>query len=136
MSKIFDKEGNVLKAGAIIIQDDKVLLIFRAKWNDWTFPKGHLEEGESIEECMAREVEEETGLKVMIIKPLPDIIYEYPEKDNTVRVKMFLVEPKGGELRPEKSGDKLAWFSWDEVVEKLSYDSNNEYFLEIRSELE
>ena len=41
---------------------DEVLLIRRNE--RWDIPKGHREEGESVEECAAREVEEETGVKI------------------------------------------------------------------------
>ena len=48
-------------AGGMVINDqEKLLMIFRR--GQWDMPKGKLDDGESIEECALREVEEETGL--------------------------------------------------------------------------
>jgi 8-oxo-dGTP pyrophosphatase MutT (NUDIX family) len=46
--------------GMVINEDEKLLMIFRR--GQWDMPKGKLDDGESIEECALREVEEETGL--------------------------------------------------------------------------
>ena len=51
--------------GCIIIEDQKVLLI-KQKDENWGFPKGHVEEGETEEETAAREVKEETNIDVEI----------------------------------------------------------------------
>ena len=130
--RVYDNEGLILKAGTIILKGEKILLLFRSKWNDWSFPKGHVEEGETIEDCLLREVNEETGLKVNIIKNLPDIIYEYPEGDGTVRIKMFLTEPFEGELKEEYKGDRLLWLRYNDALEKLSYENNKELIESVR----
>ncbi len=50
-------------------EKDKVLFINRKKdWKGFAFPGGHLENGESIQNCIIREVFEETGLKLKIVK--------------------------------------------------------------------
>ena len=49
-------------AGGVIMRDGCVLLVHRAQYDDWSFPKGKLEPGESWDECALREVAEETGL--------------------------------------------------------------------------
>jgi len=54
-----------IRASAIIIKNNKILLIHRKKEGReyWVFPGGGIEEGETGEETVLREVEEETGLK-------------------------------------------------------------------------
>lgn len=69
---------NKSKAGAIILSEDKksILLIYRGKQQDYTFPKGHVEENEKLEEAMRREILEETGLTIKeICTKLPPLIY-------------------------------------------------------------
>lgn len=58
------------KAGAIVSRNDgsEILLVYRAKHDDWSFPKGHIEEGENPEQAMRREVVEETGLTVKKVR--------------------------------------------------------------------
>lgn len=121
-----------IKTGAIIALStslDDFLLLFRSKQQDWTFPKGHVEQGETAREAILREVREETGLAdVQIIGELPDFAYEH-KKEGMVITKMFLILALNpGELRPEFSGDNLEWASVDEVKKKLSYENLRSYF--------
>ena len=52
----------VRAGGGLVVRDGEVLLVHRPKYDDWTFPKGKAEAGESDEDCALREVWEETGL--------------------------------------------------------------------------
>ena len=57
----------VSAAGGVVISDTgKLLAIFRR--GSWDLPKGKIESGETIEDAAVREVEEETGIKVLSIK--------------------------------------------------------------------
>lgn len=54
---------------AIIVQGNKVLLSLEERKDVYMSPGGGLEEGETLEECVVRELSEETGYKVKVIKP-------------------------------------------------------------------
>jgi 8-oxo-dGTP diphosphatase len=60
------------RAAILLLQDDKVALIerHRAGLHYFTFPGGHVENGETLENAVIRETEEELGLKVVIKKLL------------------------------------------------------------------
>ena len=66
-------------AGALVWRekggDLQVLLVHRPRYDDWSFPKGKLESGESLCTCAMREVAEETGVQVRLEQPLETIRY-------------------------------------------------------------
>ena len=77
-------------ASAIIIKDNRVLMIRTIDSNSWSIPSGGVEDGETVEEACIREVAEETGYEVKIVKELhtkKTIIKEYK-----VTTKYFLCE--------------------------------------------
>lgn len=124
------------KAGAIIVKDNSILLLYRAKQNDWTFPKGHVEAGENDNQTMIREIKEETGLDMKVIRELPKLKYATGRGEH-VSVTMFLAEPidPNQETVAEHDGDRLEWVSLDAVPNRLSYENLKEYFQRIAHEL-
>lgn len=119
------------KAGGLIVsQDDptKIALVFRASLNDWSFPKGHVDPGETAEETAVREAYEETGLRVSMVKEMVPLVYTMPSKGKTAAVRMFLMKSEDDStLKPEHPGDRLAWLSPAEAREKLSYENLKEW---------
>lgn len=126
------KKDIIKKAGAIIMSRDlkSVALVYRSTKNDWTFPKGHIEEGENEVAAMQREVLEETGMSVEVIKDLPDMIYADGNGKN-VRVRMFLTIFVKNNIKEKTENEEVEWISIDKVAQKLSYPNLREYFSEI-----
>ena len=117
---------NVNKAGCILINTTtkKVGLIYRSKQNDYSFPKGHVEENESIMECAIRETEEETQRFPEILASLPEQSYTDSNGD-VCKVSWFLARDLGESHKyiKEELKHELVWFNMEEVAEKLSYDN-------------
>src|SRR5512133_25266 len=64
------RSGDVRAAGAVVLRKGRVLLVHRPAYDDWSFPKGKLDRGESAPAAAVREVCEETGLRVRLGLPL------------------------------------------------------------------
>ena len=89
-------------------------------YDDWSFPKGKAEPGESDEECALREVEEETGLSCALGRELPSTAYTDPKGGRSV-VRYWEMGVVGGELAFEHEVDDARWVTVDEAAELLSY---------------
>jgi 8-oxo-dGTP pyrophosphatase MutT (NUDIX family) len=63
------KKKTIVAAGGLVFNENKELLMIYRR-SKWDLPKGKLDEGETIEECAIREVEEETGVQQIILGKL------------------------------------------------------------------
>lgn len=83
----------VIRTKALIINDNKVML--GNERDTYQFPGGHLEEGETFEECLKREILEETGIEIddeAIEKPIMKIsgLYkDWPEKGKNRKTEIY-----------------------------------------------
>ncbi len=93
---------------------NEVLLVTDQEIKIWTFPKGHAEHGETLEQVALREVKEETGYKVEIVKRLSDVTYTHGQTGELIRVAMFEAKPIGD---PEKVTEETysEWFPVQKV---------------------
>jgi len=109
--------GVVVRAGS---EGPEVLLVHRPAYDDWTFPKGKLERGETEEQCALREVEEETGLRCTLGRELESTTYK-DGKGRRKRARYWLMEVESGELGFDNETDDARWLSADKAAELLSY---------------
>ena len=85
--------------------------------NDWNLPGGKLDEGETIEECVVREVLEETGLHVRVVKHLTTDIVPGGEDGIAFEVFTFICEPLDHTepLQPREGEGGVAWCTAEKV---------------------
>jgi len=101
-----------LGAFAIIFDTkSRVLLSHRTDRDMWNLPGGRVEEGETPWQAIVREVEEETGLQVVVERLLG--IYSVPSKPELVFV--FLCSQRRGQLKVSAEADEHAWFNRTEL---------------------
>lgn len=108
---------------AIIVRDGKVLMGRRKNSHgagEWSFPGGHLEYGESFEECARREVLEETGLEVSSAEFAAATNDFFEEEGKHYVTLFFRCEAEGEPMcrEPEKC-EGWTWQSWDDLPESL-----------------
>ena len=128
----------VKKAGCILLDfnNKKVGIIYRKKHNDYSFPKGHLEVGETLEECAIRETEEETGriCRIIELKDLPVLSY-IDSKGHNVVAHYYVSYDEGSSLKVfDKSlVHDILWLSLNEVEFKLSKSNLISFWIQIKS---
>lgn len=102
----------------------EVALIHRPRYDDWSWPKGKLEEGEHWSVAAARETTEETGLHVRLGVPLPTSRYDVSGRPKVVRY--WAATVVGGDGVLEHEVDDVAWCAPDEARRRLSRDDDAE----------
>ena len=108
----------------------EVALVHRPRYDDWSFPKGKLDKGESWEDGALREVEEEIGLRCRLGHELPSASY----RDNKGRAKVvryWMMEPLDGEFVPSQEVDEVRWLTPADADRLLSYEHDRELLREV-----
>lgn len=127
LKSIFFKHFELIKAGGGLVKNkrEEILMIFRR--GKWDLPKGKLDEGETIEECAKREVEEETGLqKLTVIKPLMITYHTYNlfGKHNLKETHWFLMHATGNEELIPQTEEEISEIKWVKKGDLESYLKN------------
>jgi 8-oxo-dGTP diphosphatase len=110
--------------GVVIVREGKVLLGLRRGAHGagtWALPGGHLEWGESVENCARREVKEETGLDLGVVSQGPytnDVMASEGKHYVTCFVEAKALAGEAKVLEPTKC-ECWAWFAWSEMPKKL-----------------
>jgi len=116
----------VTAAGGVVrTPDHRALMIYRN--GRWDLPKGHHEQGESIEQCALREVEEETGIRPdAIVRPLCQTLHTYQlfgrwELKCTHWFEMSAAQAAVTTPQQEEGIASVAWCTPIEVADHLRY---------------
>ena len=128
-------EHPLAAVGAVIQKDGRVLLVkrrFEPSRNKWSIPGGLVELGERVKDAVKREIYEEVGLEIRLIKLIDVVDSIIRDEDGRVRyhyiILDYLAVPKGGVLRGNKEVLDLGWFTPEEVA-KLNLTKTSRYLL-------
>ncbi|GAA1452622.1 NUDIX hydrolase [Nesterenkonia lacusekhoensis] len=131
-------DAQILAAGALCWRlhrgELEVLLIHRPRYDDWSFPKGKLDDDETLPECAVREVAEEIGLKIRLGIPLPVTRYDVvkPRRNDSAgnpradrrrskEVWYWAAEVKEGTPRPDaEETDEVRWVTIEAARQMLT----------------
>jgi len=120
-------------AGGIIIHEGKVLLIKSPLRGAVSFPKGTIDEGETVEQTAVREVKEETGYDTIILDTIGDITFEFDWTDGEHYIKTvtFYLMKLANDNAPEPNlqhGEDFEnyWVDIDQALNELTYDDTKD----------
>ncbi|QCB92784.1 NUDIX hydrolase [Cellulomonas shaoxiangyii] len=100
----------------------QVALVHRPRYRDWSWPKGKLDPGEAAPAAAVREVEEETGLAVVLGVPLPGLEYTLADGRRKV-VRYWAAQPAGrGDRAPLEARPPVPRAEADEIDRWEWYD--------------
>lgn len=117
-------EVEVWAAGGVVLRQHhtitELLLIHRPAHQDWSFPKGKLDPGETIGQAARREVHEETGFRCKRQTRLPLVQY-LDARGRRKAVVYWTMQVLDGHFEPNSEVDSLGWFDLLSARQVLTY---------------
>jgi 8-oxo-dGTP pyrophosphatase MutT (NUDIX family) len=119
----------VQAAGGLVVRRQsgqlQVAVVHRPAQEDWSFPKGKLEESETFEDAALREVREETGMSCRLLRFIGHT--EYTDRKGRPKVVAYWVmAADSGSFAVNEEVDEIRWLALPDAVSVLSYERDRE----------
>ena len=119
-----------------VVENELFFLLLKHNKGHWSFPKGHMEEGETERETALREIKEETGLDVKLDD---DYFYKitYSPKKNVLKdVVYFIATPLTNEITMQYSEiEEIIWANEEDALNTITYDDDKQVFIQTVKEI-
>jgi 8-oxo-dGTP diphosphatase len=117
---VASKPAVVRAAGGVVERDGLIALVHRPRYDDWSLPKGKLDDGESPAVGARREITEETGARTVLTQYLTRVTY--PVDAATKIVDYWQMRHLGGDFEPSDEVDAVEWLPYDDARSRLTYE--------------
>ena len=126
--------------GAIVYREGhgqiELLLIKHRFGGHWSFPKGHMESGETEVQTALREVKEETGLSIQLEEGFRECVEYFPKPYIKKQVVYFLGRSLGDEAhRQEEEISELRWVPLADAQRMVTFSNDKNLLKEARKRL-
>jgi 8-oxo-dGTP diphosphatase len=131
----------VVASGGVVIDTsgmvDRVLVVHRATYDDWSLPKGHVDTGEDIAAAALREVLEETGVRASIVRSAGTTEHDVPFESRSAikRVHWFVMHPTDdfdpSSRAPDAEVDRAAWWTTTTALGGLTYATERKLLAQV-----
>ena len=119
----------VQAAGGLIVRrhygELQIVVVHRPVQQDWSFPKGKLEPGETSELAALREVHEETGMVCRLLRFIGHTEY-VDRKGRPKAVAYWVMAADTGSFTPNEEVDELRWLTLEAASRLISYPRDKE----------
>ena len=127
LKRIFFNHFKLIKAGGGLIKNENEQILMILRRGKWDLPKGKLDEGETLENCAKREVEEETGLqKLTIVRPVKVTYHTYKQfgKHFLKETHWYLMKTLGDQKLVPQTEEEISEIVWVKKEELEKYLAN------------
>ena len=119
----------VQAAGGLVVRRRdgllEMIVVHRPVQDDWSFPKGKLEPGETSEIAALREVREETGMACRLLRFIGHTEY-VDRKGRPKAVAYWIMASEVGSFSANAEVDELRWLNLEEATRRLTYSRDRE----------
>ncbi|MEV6487619.1 NUDIX hydrolase [Actinoplanes sp. NPDC051633] len=116
---------SVRAAGAVVRTGDRVCIVHRPAYDDWSLPKGKLKAGEHPLRAAVRELLEETGVRGEPLLRLPEVSYDLPD-GRPKTVDFWLMRGVPGAFEAGDEVDEVAFVTPEAALERFSYATDRD----------
>ena len=144
ISRDFRADSKEISGGVVVFREGsdgrRYLLLRHANGGHWSFPKGHLEKGESARDAAVRELTEETGLKHerFLADFRERVHYTYQGEGARIEKAVVYFLASVNQFTPVSLSDEhldYEWLPFGKAVNKLTYDNDVEILRKAEGEL-
>ena len=108
---------SILSAAAVVINGENKILLVKSPWRGWEIPGGQVEEHEAITSAVIREVSEESGIDIEVMK----MCGIYQNVTRGICNMLFLAMPTGGEIATSNESSEVGYFEIKKALEMVTW---------------
>ena len=125
---------------ALIVDNDKILIVKRSKKDlykpgVWELPGGKIKQNESLEQGLIREVKEETGINIEVLKHLNNQVF-MKNKETEIIMTTFLCKALTKDIILSDEHEEYEWSHIEKTKQKLTEFFHEEFDLYLKNKID